>query len=118
MLGAQPLEMLGGTQQGDAAAASADLEATSRTIWAPMFSNLGDHDTIQMVPGLEAAEIRMLLNESEVIVRGDQQIYLAGIDDAHCFKVDNIEKANSPSRCRGAGPRPVPKVLVSTHRRP
>ena len=35
----------------------------------------------------------MLLNQSEVIVRGDQQIYLAGIDDAHCFKVDNIEKA-------------------------
>jgi predicted MPP superfamily phosphohydrolase len=48
-----------------------------------------------MVPGLEAVGIRMLLNESEVIVRGDQQIYLAGIDDAHCFKVDNIEKATS-----------------------
>jgi hypothetical protein len=29
-----------------------------------------------MVPGLEAMGIRMLLNESEVIVRGDQQIYL------------------------------------------
>jgi len=46
-----------------------------------------------MVPGLEAMGIRMLLNESEVIVRGDQQIYLAGIDDAHCFKADDIEKA-------------------------
>ena len=59
----------------------------------PVYGVLGDHDTIQMVPGLEAMGIRMLLNESEVIVRGDQQIYLAGIDDAHCFKVDNIEKA-------------------------
>jgi uncharacterized protein len=37
--------------------------------------------------------IRMLLNECAVIVRGDQQIYLAGIDDAHPFRVDNIEKA-------------------------
>jgi uncharacterized protein len=35
----------------------------------------------------------MLLNECEVIARGDQRIYLAGIDDAHFFKVDNIEKA-------------------------
>jgi len=61
----------------------------------PVYGVMGDHDTIQMVPGLEAMGIRMLLNESAVIVRGDQQIYLAGIDDAHCFKVDNIEKAAS-----------------------
>jgi hypothetical protein len=59
----------------------------------PVYGVLGDHDTIQMVPGLEAMGIRMLLNESEVIVRGDQQIYLAGIDDAHCFKADDIEEA-------------------------
>src|SRR5664279_3319795 len=61
----------------------------------PVYGVTGDHDTIQMVPGLEAMGIRMLLNESEAIVRGNQQIYLAGIDDAHCFKVDNIEKAAS-----------------------
>jgi uncharacterized protein len=61
----------------------------------PVYGVMGDHDTIQMVPGLEAMGIRMLLNESAVIVRGDQHIYLAGIDDAHCFKVDNIEKAAS-----------------------
>ena len=61
----------------------------------PVYGVMGDHDTIQMVPGLEAMGIRMLLNESAVIVRGDQQIYLAGIDDAHCFKVDNIETAAS-----------------------
>jgi uncharacterized protein len=59
----------------------------------PVYGVLGDHDTIQMVPAMEAMGIRMLLNECEVIVRGDQQIYLAGIDDAHCFKVENIEKA-------------------------
>ena len=59
----------------------------------PVYGVMGDHDTIQMVPGLEAMGIRMLLNESAVIVRGDQQIYLAGIDDAHHFRVDSIEKA-------------------------
>jgi uncharacterized protein len=59
----------------------------------PVYGVLGDHDTIQMVPAMEAMGIRMLLNECEVIARGDQRIYLAGIDDAHFFKVDNIEKA-------------------------
>ena len=59
----------------------------------PVYGVLGDHDTIQMVPAMEAMGIRMLLNECEVIVCGDQRIYLAGIDDAHCFKVENIEKA-------------------------
>jgi uncharacterized protein len=56
---------------------------------------LGNHDTIHMVPGLEEMGIRMLLNECEPIVRGDQAIYLAGIDDAHYYRVDNIEKAAS-----------------------
>ena len=37
----------------------------------------------------------MLLNECEEILRGDQMIYLAGIDDAHYYRVDNIEKAAS-----------------------
>lgn len=59
----------------------------------PVYGVLGDHDTIQMVPGLEAMGIHILLNESQVIARGDQQIYLAGIDDAHCFKADDIKKA-------------------------
>lgn len=59
----------------------------------PIYAVLGNHDTIQMVPGLEAMRIRVLLNECETIIREDQRIYLAGIDDAHFFRVDNIEKA-------------------------
>ena len=77
---------------------AATLEGVARVrahLKEPVYGVLGDHDTIQMVPGLEAMGIRMLLNECAVIVRGDQQIYLAGIDDAHCFKVDDIETAAS-----------------------
>jgi predicted MPP superfamily phosphohydrolase len=59
----------------------------------PIFGVLGNHDTIQMVPAMEAMGIRMLLNECEAIMRDDQCIHLAGIDDAHFFRVDNIEKA-------------------------
>ena len=61
----------------------------------PIYGVLGNHDTICMVPGLEAMGIRMLLNESDVIERGGQRLYLGGIDDAHFYRMDNIEKAAS-----------------------
>jgi uncharacterized protein len=64
-------------------------------IKSPTYGVLGNHDTICMVPGLEAMGIRMLLNESEVIERGGQRLYLGGIDDAHFYRMDNIEKAAS-----------------------
>jgi predicted MPP superfamily phosphohydrolase len=59
----------------------------------PIYGVLGNHDTVQMVPAMEAMGIRMLLNECSVIVRGDQRIHLSGIDDAHFYRMDNIEKA-------------------------
>ena len=61
----------------------------------PLYGVLGNHDTIRMVPDLEAMGIRMLLNECEPIEREAATIYLAGIDDAHFYRVDNIEKAGS-----------------------
>src|SRR5260370_26011709 len=54
-----------------------------------------------MVPGLEEMGIRMLLNECGAISRGDQAVYLAGIDDADYYRVDNIEKAASEIRDNG-----------------
>jgi predicted MPP superfamily phosphohydrolase len=59
----------------------------------PVYGVLGNHDTIRMVPDLETMGIRMLLNECVAIERGGQRIHLAGIDDAHYYRVDNIEKA-------------------------
>ena len=61
----------------------------------PVYGVLGNHDTIRMVPAMEEMGIRMLLNEAETIVRDGQHLHLAGIDDAHYFRVDNIEKAAS-----------------------
>jgi predicted MPP superfamily phosphohydrolase len=74
----------------------ATLEGLGRVrarLEGPVFAVLGNHDTIRMVPELEDMGIRMLLNESEALVRGERRIYLAGIDDAHYYRVDNIEKA-------------------------
>jgi predicted MPP superfamily phosphohydrolase len=59
----------------------------------PVFGVLGNHDTIRMVPALEKMGIQLLLNESEPLVRGAERIHLVGIDDAHYYRVDNIEKA-------------------------
>jgi uncharacterized protein len=60
-----------------------------------VYGVLGNHDTICLVPGLEEMGIRMLLNENEVVERGGERIHLAGIDDAHFYQMDNIEKAAS-----------------------
>jgi len=59
----------------------------------PIYGVLGNHDSIRMVPQLEAMGIRMLLNEHLRIEREKEAIYLLGIDDAHYYGVDNLEKA-------------------------
>jgi predicted MPP superfamily phosphohydrolase len=61
----------------------------------PVFGVLGNHDSICMVPGLEDMGIHMLLNESVTIRRAAERVHLAGIDDAHYFRVDNIQKASA-----------------------
>jgi uncharacterized protein len=61
----------------------------------PAYGVLGNHDTVCMLPGLEEMGIRMLINEYEIIKRSHHCIYLAGIDDAHFYRADNIEKAVS-----------------------
>jgi predicted MPP superfamily phosphohydrolase len=74
-------------------AALAGVARVRSHLRGPVFGVLGNHDTIRMVPGLEQMAIRVLLNESEAILRGNERIHLAGIDDAHFYRVDNIEKS-------------------------
>ena len=58
-----------------------------------IYGVLGNHDTIRMVPDLERMGVRMLLNEHVAIERDGRHIFLAGIDDAHFYRVDSIENA-------------------------
>jgi len=76
-------------------AALAGLERVRTHIKGPIYGVLGNHDTIRMVPAMEEMGIRMLLNETAALARGNARIYLAGIDDAHYYQVDNIEKVAS-----------------------
>ena len=57
------------------------------------YAVLGNHDTIRMVPGMEAMGFRLLLNEAVELVRASQRLHLVGVEDAHYFRLDNIEKA-------------------------
>jgi len=82
-----------GATYGPYAAALAVMQRVRACLRGPVYGVLGNHDTISMVPDLEAMGIRMLLNECETLSRDGQSIYLAGIDDAHYYRVDNIEKA-------------------------
>jgi predicted MPP superfamily phosphohydrolase len=82
-----------GKTYGPFEATIAGMARLSEHLAGPVYGVLGNHDTIRMVPALEQMGIRMLLNESETIERGGERIHLGGIDDAHYFRVDNIEKA-------------------------
>jgi len=60
-----------------------------------VYGVFGNHDSIQMLPALEDMGIRMLVNESVIISLGEERFHLVGVDDAHYFQVDNIEKATA-----------------------
>ena len=74
-------------------AALAGMAQLMPQLSGPVYGVLGNHDCIRMVPGLEALGLRMLLNESVVLRRGEDEIHLAGIDDPHYYRVDNLERA-------------------------
>ena len=59
----------------------------------PVYGVLGNHDTIRMVPALEDMGIRMLLNECVAFTRNSDRIHVSGIDDAHFYRADNLERA-------------------------
>jgi len=58
-----------------------------------VYGVLGNHDTIRMVPAFEEMDIHMLMNEHVTITRGTAGLILAGIDDPHYYRADNLEKA-------------------------
>jgi predicted MPP superfamily phosphohydrolase len=57
---------------------------------------LGNHDYLEIVPGLEGMGIRMLLNESLAIERDGERVWIAGVDDPHYYEVHDLNKAMQP----------------------
>jgi len=77
---------------GPYAPAIAALHQVQAHLKGPVYGVLGNHDTIRMVPALEEMGIHMLLNEAVALERGGETLYLAGIDDPHYYRADNLEK--------------------------
>jgi predicted MPP superfamily phosphohydrolase len=71
------------------------IDELQAQVKGPVYGVLGNHDSIRMVPSMEAMGICMLFNECEPIVRDGQRIFLAGVDDPHFYRTDDIEKAAS-----------------------
>ena len=60
-----------------------------------VYAILGNHDFIEIVPGLEVEGITFLMNENKRIERNGRTIVLAGIDDSHMYGTDDLPKALS-----------------------
>ncbi len=79
------------------------MEETTRVIAAlrqPVYGILGNHDFLEKAPLLEAAGMRLLLNESALLPAGGAGLFLAGIDDPHFYRTHDIARA---TRGRPAG---------------
>ena len=82
-----------GRTHGDSRPTLEGMSRLREALRSDIYGVLGNHDSIAMVPDLEALGIRMLLNESVSIERDGASIYVAGVDDAHFYRADNLEKA-------------------------
>lgn len=87
--------------------ALAGLRYLRRCLRDPVYAVLGNHDSIHMVPAMEAMGIRPLLNEWHRFERGGESLYFVGVDDPHFFRADNLEKA-----CHGL-PEQAPSILLA-----
>jgi uncharacterized protein len=74
-------------------AALAGLAAVRPYLKGTPYAVLGNHDTLRLVPGMEALGYRLLLNEWTAIRRGDAALYLAGIEDPHLYRLDDFHRA-------------------------
>jgi predicted MPP superfamily phosphohydrolase len=76
-------------------AALAGMKRLRQVLRGPVFAVLGNHDSVAMLPAIEGLGIRVLMNEFERVERNGASIVIAGVDDAHFFRADDVEKAAS-----------------------
>lgn len=66
-----------------------------------MIGVLGNHDFADIGAGLEQLGVRMLRNEALELRRGNDSIWVAGLDDPHFYRCDDL-----PGASAGAPPTP------------
>ena len=81
------------------------FEAASKIIdclHPPRFGILGNHDFLELAPALESAGLSMLLNEVACLTRGDDKLWIAGIDDSHFYRTHDLARVDAalpPDAC-------------------
>lgn len=73
--------------------AIAGMERLRETLRGEVLAVLGNHDSLRMVPPLEAAGYRLLINEHVAVERQGERIFVVGVDDPHFYRVDSMQKA-------------------------
>jgi predicted MPP superfamily phosphohydrolase len=79
--------------RGPHAGTIAGLRSLMQGLSAPVYAVLGNHDSIELLEPMEALGIRVLMNESVPLARGAATLHLAGVDDPHYFKSDDLARA-------------------------
>jgi predicted MPP superfamily phosphohydrolase len=86
-----------GDYRGDTFGPFADalelMAGIRRQLKDSVYGVFGNHDTLLMLPALEAMGIRMLMNEAATIRRGGATLWLAGVDDGHFYRTDDVAAA-------------------------
>jgi len=68
----------------------------------PRFGILGNHDFLELAPELESAGLPMLLNEVTCLTRGNDRLWIAGIDDSHFYRTHDLARVSAalpPDAC-------------------
>ena len=58
-----------------------------------IYGVLGNHDCIEMTPELEEVGVTMLINDAWPVEKGNDRLWIVGLDDPHYYKTDNVERA-------------------------
>ncbi len=85
-----------------------ELEALVPSLKCPLgvYGVLGNHDFIEMVPLIEAAGVRLLLNEGVALEANGEKLWLIGLEDAHFYGLHNFDNA-----LQGV-PADAPRILL------
>ncbi len=73
------------------------------------YAVLGNHDTLAIAETIEAVGLRVLLNEGVAVGVNGAVLWLAGVDDPHFYRMDDLDAA-----LRGAPPHAFPILLAHT----
>jgi len=86
----------------------AEFAALAPALACPLgvFGILGNHDYIEMVPLLERAGVRTLVNEAAAITTGGARLWLVGLDDVHFYGMHDFNRAQDGI------PPGEPRILV------